>query len=927
MSTRATLPPGVSRLLTALAFLSLPVTAWGQQSAADLEPVASVEGITEYDLSNGLRVLLFPDHSKPQMTVNITYLVGSRMESYGETGMAHLLEHLMFKGSPKHRDISQELTERGAQPNGSTWYDRTNYFETFPASEDNLTWALDLESDRMVNSFIAKKDLESEMTVVRNEMEAGENSPPRILSERVLSTAYLWHNYGNSTIGDRADVELVPIERLQAFYHKYYQPDNAVLVVAGDIDPQKALELVVQKFGAIPRPDRTGANHIYPTYTTEPTQDGERTVTLRRVGDVQYIMEAYHIPPGSDPDFPAVDVLAYALGNTPSGRLYKALVETKLAASASASTYQLKEAGPFLTSAQVPKEGDLQQVRQVMDQTVQGVLTKPVTDEEVQRAKTAMLKQFDLIFNNSMYVALQLSEWASMGDWRLMFLYRDRLGAVTTADVNRVAHEYLKPSNRTVGLFIPTEKPDRAVVATTENVDSMVASYKGKEAVAAGEAFDPSPANVDARTTTFTLPNGMKVGLLPKKTRGNAVVVRLRTSLGDAQSLQGRSTAGEFAGSMLMRGTTKHTRQQIQDELDRLKASGSMGGIATQGSGGLTTVRESLPDAIRLLAEIARMPSFPDSEFQTLKAQQIARYQSVKSEPGMLAQIALQRRMDPWPKESPRYHETIDESIAATEAVTLDQVKAFYRDFWGPQRGNLVVVGDFDPAEIRPVIEAAFGDWKSPHAYHRIPTAFHDVPADSIQIETPDKANAYFFAQQNLKLKDTDADYPAMALAGYMIGGGFLNSRLASRIRQTDGLSYGVGGGISGHPVDPVGQFVAYAIYAPQNAGKLVADFREEIQKVLDSGFTAEEIEAAKTGWLETQQLQRSQDAMLASQISSDLYFDRTFKHDADLEQKVKNLTPAQINAAVRKYLDLSKTTIVLAGDFAGAEGKAPIKK
>jgi predicted Zn-dependent peptidase len=324
-----------------------------------------------------------------------------------------------------------------------------------------------------------------------------------------------------------------------------------------------------------------------------------------------------------------------------------------------------------------------------------------------------------------------------------------------------------------------------------------------------------------------------------------------------------------------------------------------VGGIATQGSGGLTTVRQSLPDAIRLLAEIARTPSFPDSEFQTLKAQQVARMQSLKSEPGMLAQIALQRHMDPWPKDSPRYHETIDESIAAAQAVTLDQAKAFYRDFWGPQSGNLVVVGDFDAAEIRPVIEAAFGDWKSPHAYHRIATAFQDVAADSIQIETPDKANAYFFAQQNLKLKDTDADYPAMALAGYMVGGGFLNSRLASRIRQKDGLSYGVGGGISGHAVDPVGQFVAYAIYAPQNAQKLVADFREEIQKVLDSGFTADEVAAAKTGWLRTQQLERSQDAMLARDISSNLYFDRTFKYDADLEQKVKSLTPAQINAAV----------------------------
>ena len=261
---------------------------WSNVAVAQLSPVASVEGITEYHLDNGLRVLLFPDPTQANMTVNITYLVGSRHEGYGETGMAHLLEHLVFKGTPNHPDIPQELTEHGALPNGTTWFDRTNYFETFPATNENLEWALDLEADRMVHSYISADDLESEMTVVRNEMEAGENNPFGVLMQRTLSTAFLWHNYGKSTIGARSDVENVPIERLQAFYRKYYQPDNAVLVVAGQIDVEATLSLIEETFGVIPRPDRSGANHLYPTYTTEPTQDGERSVTLKRVGAAVY---------------------------------------------------------------------------------------------------------------------------------------------------------------------------------------------------------------------------------------------------------------------------------------------------------------------------------------------------------------------------------------------------------------------------------------------------------------------------------------------------------------------------------------------------------------------------------------------------------------------------------------------------------------
>src|SRR6266481_70312 len=296
------------------------VSAFGQ-----IEKTTSVEGITEYRLqSNGLRILFFPDLSKPTITVNMTYLVGSRLENYGETGMAHLLEHLLFKGSTKHPNVPKELQDHGSRPNGTTWFDRTNYFETFQASDANLEWALDLESDRMVNSFVAKKDLDSEMTVVRNEYERGENSPMDVLEERVMSTAFLWHNYGKSTIGARSDIENVPIERLQAFYRNYYQPDNATLSVAGKFDEAKTPGLITKYFGPTPKPQRV----LQSNYTIEPTQDGERSVTLRRVGEVQGVVAAYHIPPGSHPDFAALDIAAEILGDSPSGRLYKSLVDT-----------------------------------------------------------------------------------------------------------------------------------------------------------------------------------------------------------------------------------------------------------------------------------------------------------------------------------------------------------------------------------------------------------------------------------------------------------------------------------------------------------------------------------------------------------------------------------------------------------------------
>lgn len=906
----------LSILLLALLAVG-PATAVAQAPATALEPVASVEGITEYRLDDGLRVLLFPDPSKPQITVNITYLVGSRHEGYGETGMAHLLEHLLFKGSVGHTDIPQELSERGANPNGTTSRDRTNYYEIFPASDENLTWALDLEADRMVNSFVAAEDLESEMTVVRNEMEAGENNPLGILVDRVLSTAYLWHNYGNSTIGARADVENVPIERLQAFYRKYYQPDNAILVVAGNFDEELALDLVVEKFGSIPRPERTGDDIIWPTYTEEPTQDGERSVDLRRVGEAPIAMSAYHVPPGSHPDYAAVDVLAFVIGDTPSGRLHESLVEAGLATQVASFAWQFREAAPLMSYAVLAPDGDVDTVLRTMTETVEGVVERPVTEEEVARAKASLLNDIRQAYNSSASIALQLSEWAAMGDWRLFFLYRDQIEALTAGDVNRVARAYIKPSNRTVGRFLPTDHPDRAEIPDVPDVTAMVEGYTGRETVAEGEAFDPSPANIDARTTTYTLPNGLEVGLIPKETRGDVAIVRVRFHFGDEESLMGRGTAGGLAGSMLMRGTESRSRQEIQDELDRLQAQGGIGGGPTIATGQFQTVRGNVASVIRLIADIARHPAFPESEFDIVKAQTITSLEESSTEPQTLATLELSRHMEPWEPGHPQYTETIDEAVTAVEGTTLDDARAFYEAFWGPQHGNIVLVGDFDEDEVRRVIEEAFGDWQSPHDYQRIATPFYDPDSVNVEIETPDKANAFLYARQNLALRDTDPDYPALLMAGEMIGGGILNSRLSRRIRDQEGLSYAVQAVISGHPVDPAGQFVAVAIFAPENVERVETALIEELEKVLAEGFTEEEFQAARQGWLENRRLGRAQDGNLAGALSQKLYFGRTFEFDSELEDRVRALSLDDVNRATREWLDLSKLTIVKAGDFA----------
>lgn len=872
--------------------------------------VTSVEGITEYTLGNGMRVMLFPDPTKTNVTVNITYLVGSRHEDYGETGMAHLLEHLMFKGSKNHKDVPKELQDHGARPNGTTWFDRTNYFETFTSTDENLNWALSLEADRMVNSFIAKKDLDSEMTVVRNEFEAGENNPIGILEERVLSTMFLWHNYGHSTIGARSDIEKVPIERLQAFWRHFYQPDNAVLVVAGKIDEVKTLALVEKYFAPIPKPER----QLRRTYTSEPTQDGERSVTLRRNGDTQAAIAAYHIPAGPDPEFAAVEMASNILGDAPSGRLYKALVDAKKAASVQTETYQEKDPGIFGGLAEIRLDQSVTDARDILVATIEGMAKSPFTNEELERVRTNYLKNFELSMNNSQAIALQLSEWQAQGDWRLIFLHRDRVKAVKLEEVQKAAEKYFIASNRTSGIFIPDKNPVRAEIANPPDVNALVKDYKGNQAVAQGEAFEASPANIDKRTARGSL-GGIKIAFLEKKTRGGQVTLLLQLHFGDESTLQGREVAAGVAGHLLMRGTTKHTRQQIKDDFDKLKAQVAIGGGVDTANVRITTTKENLKPVLDLVAEVLREPSFPQDEFDKLKQEELAELEANKSEPQQLAMIGLQKHLSPYPKGDPRYMMSIDEQIEETKAVTLDQAKAFYKEFYGASNGELSVIGDFDSESTQNQIKSLLGDWKSPKNYKRIETSYKPIKPLLQVIETPDKANTMWAAGNLLKMSDTDPEYPAMVLGNYLMGSG-MNSRLFARIRGKEGLSYGVGAAIQVTPKEDVTKFFAYAICAPQNAPKVEASFKDEVKKILGEGYTAKEIEDGKKSWAQARQVARANDGELIGRLVTGLVFGRTLAFDAELEAKVMTLTPEQIKAAMKKLIDVDSLTYVRAGDF-----------
>jgi zinc protease len=895
----------------ALLTLFVPLAVAAQQ----LKPVAQVEGISEYRLPNGLQVLLVPDSSKPTTTVNLTYRVGSRHENYGETGMAHLLEHLLFKGTPRHANVWAEFNKRGLRANGSTWLDRTNYFASFSANDANLEWYLDWLADSMTHSFIARKDLDSEMTVVRNEMEMGENNPGRILFEKTLAVAYQWHNYGKSTIGARADVEGVDIGRLQAFYRRWYQPDNATLIVSGTFDAAKTRATVERHFGKIAKP----ARELPKLYTLEPVQDGERIVNLRRVGGTPQLLASYHTAPGAHPDHAAAELLALVMGDTPAGRLHKRLTERQLAASTFAWTPALYDPGFIMFGAGLAPGQDVAAAQAALLATLESVAKEPITSEELERARTKWLNGWEQQFTDPEQVGVALSETVSQGDWRLFFLLRDRVRAATLADVQRVATERLLMSNRTLGVYVPTEQPQRAPVPANVDLAAQMKSFVPQAAAAAVERFEATPAAIDARTQRGRLSgnaSGVQFALLPKGTRGQAVAATITLRGGDLGTFAGQAENLEMLESMLDKGTPDMSRQQVQDRLDALRTELRIG-FADPGALVVTlqSRREHLPAAIELVAQLLRRPALDPAILDELKRQASAGIEAQRKEPDAVLAVAMARHGNPYPRGDIRHVRDFDERLADVRAVTPDALRALHAKVLGASRAELAVVGDFDVAAVKAAAERGFGGWTTQVQYVRVPRPLVEAAPARLSFATPDKQNAVLQATLPLPLNDTDADHPALTLANYLLGSGG-NSRLWKRIREREGLSYDVRSSVAWNAHERNSRWRGGAIFAPANRDKVEAAFRDEVARALKDGFTAAELAEGKSGLLNFRRLSRAQDGTLAAQWATYLDLGRSFDYAARIDARLQAATLDEVNAALRKYLDPAKIVWGVAGDF-----------
>ncbi len=904
----------MKKILLSFVICLLGMMTWAQKTEVP-KFVTSIEGIKEYRLTNGLQVLLIPDPSQSNMVVNIVYHVGSRDEGYGEKGMAHLLEHMLFKSTKNMGDIKKQLSDKGGAANGTTYYDRTNYYEVFPSNDENLKWSLQMEADRMINATILQSDLDKEFSVVRNEFEIGENDPSSVLMEKVFSTAYMWHNYGNSTIGSKEDIERVKAPTLRKFYEKYYQPDNATLIIAGKFDENNALKYVGQYFSAISKPART----LGGTYTVEPAQDGEKMVEVKRTGESQIISAAYHTASYADKDYAALDALNEILTADPSGYLYKNLVETQKVSSIWAYSPTVRDPGLMYVNFDVSKDKNLDETLNTVKSELDKIPTFNYTEEDLKRAKAKLLKQIDNIKNNTVNYAISLTEIIGAGDYKLGFLYRDNVENLKLADIKAAAQKYFRSNNRTIGVFRPSSEEIR--VFPTEFRDEQIAAltkdYKGKAPEKEPAPFEASIANLKKNLTEGTLTNGMKYGLINKELKGEKVQGTFRFMIGNEKDLLGKSAVGDLTASLLLAGTKNRTKEQIRDQLDEMKSSVYFYSYGQYFYVQLVTYKQYYPKVMDIIQDILANSVFPQNELDKTVIENNTYLESQLKDPNAIASLELTRMTSPYPKTSIFYTPSVQEQIDANKKVTREQILGYYTSLLGASNGFGTLIGNLDTKTAAEALEKTFGKFTAKSKYTEVKPTFFATAKEDRNLLTPDKENAVALGKLSFRMQQSSPDYPALVMANEILGsGGFLSARLPMRLREKEGISYGVGSYISVPITNDVASWNYYAYLNPTKRDAVEKAVKEEIAKALKDGFTQEELDANKKSYMNTRTTSLGMDNTLINLVNTQLQYNVPLEWYDELNTKIQALKLPEVNAALKKYINPDDLTSVYAGDF-----------
>jgi zinc protease len=879
------------------------------------------ENVQKTLLQNGLTVLTKEVHSNPVVTVQVWYKVGSRHEESGLNGIAHQLEHMLFRGT-KNRPIQfgKLFSALGSDSNAFTSHDQTAYYNT--AERDKLKALLVLEADRMQNSVIDDKQLASEKRVVISELQGYENEPEYRLSRAVMQAAFPTHAYGLPVGGTKDDVEKFQTKQVEKYYQDFYSPDNAVLVIVGDFQTEPTLNLVKEIFGKIPSTPQSKIQN--PKSPNPPIANRQspiaNPIVLKEPGSATLLHAVYPLPDVNHPDVPALDVMDYILTSGRNARLYQILVDSGLANEVSASVVSLLAGGWYELSVTAAPNQDLKQIDSLLKSAIAKLINKGVTAEEVSRAKAQL--EANLILDNRDITSqgMQLgNDETTANDYQYTERYLTGVRKVTTADVQRVAKQYFQPEACVVGFFEPTQAKGKRQDKTSQQHSTLVAEKFSSQSSATKEEVEKylpfinseeknSEASVaEVLPEKFTLPNGLRVLLFPDPS-SPTVTLSGYIKAGKEFDPQNKAGLASLVAENLMNGTkTKDAltlAKVLEDRGASLDFETFREGVRLEGS----AVASDLPVLVQTLADTVKNATFPVKELDLSRKQALVALKQELDDPSEVAERTFVQSV--YPEKHPLHKFPTEKSL---RVIKRQDVVEFKEKHYRPDTTVLSLLGNFSVTEVETLIKKEFGDWKTIGQPPELQYPKVSLPEKVVSINPilPGKAQAItYMGNQGINRKDPRF-YAALVL-NQILGGDTLSSRLGSEVRDREGLTYGIYSNFLAGKNS--GTFLIEMQTSPEDTRQAITRTRELLQQIHQQGVTAEEIETAKRNLIGNYVVSLANPEELVNKILMNEVYGLDKEELRSFTTKIQAVSIEQVNQAARELLYPDKIVVVTAG-------------
>jgi zinc protease len=886
-------------LFAALLVAGAPAVAAAESTTASLaRPDAQAAGFSSYVLPNGFRIIVAPFPSAANARIELLVKTGSKLEGYGETGMAHLLEHMLFKSAGQRADLKSDLTALGATWNGTTTADRTNFFETVAAEPAKIDEALRIEADRFIRASFTKEHLASEMSVVRNELERNDSNPGSLVMRALQRQSYFWHGYARPTIGARSDIEDAPFSALQAFHRKHYRPDNAALIVSGNFDAPRVLALASRLFAAARNPATSKPG----SWTREEARATTNRSELTLPAGKTIAASAWKLPGAAVRQTYAFDLASSAICADDWGSLRKDLVlERRIAVAVSCGTQVQTDYSLLVASATAGKEADAEVLSRALREHIEAAAARGVSQAQLERARLAELNAFERLANSHETLAPLLSDAEVAGDWRLFFWQRDVVKTLSLDEVNAALKKWAVAVNRSDVLLRHADGVAAPEQPTFADVRALLA---GQTWPAISRQADPIPSSAgELAKATVNIPldgKRARAALISRRTQGDLAWLVLNNDYGNESALAGRRAACAMGDSLMAFGGAGLSRDQLGEKLEALQAHWSLGldGIA------LEAPRRNIDAALDLLLAAWTSPALPASEFDRLKAGAIARLEAGLKDPGQVAANASSLRFDNYPARHPLQPRSLEQQLAESRAVSLADASACVADFSGLAEVRLALVGAFSVPDVQALWTrvARLPAAKIPYARVQDIDAPLTVDTTPIKVSMPEKPNATIGGSTLLRITDDSPDFPALRIAVKVLGGD-ADSRIWQRLREREGLAYSAGVTLSGNHFESRSRLTIQASAGSDKADAALGSLQDELARALKDGFTEQEVARAKDAWLQERKMALRSEQSFAAALAQGLYSGRDYAWLAQYDEKIAKLTAHEVTLALRKYL------------------------